>query len=132
MLVSKNVMLPTMMFIFTCDSLRIVCSQLNKTNLFLAGCQAVFIVLFGIFGGDRMLSADYFGGSATRALDGYNLYIGVMIMMLIGFGYLMTFLKFYGLGAVGFCLLVTALGLQWGLLIEAFFTQVWANEWSAV
>ena len=89
-------------------------------------------MFFGIFGGERMLPAEYFGGSSTRALDGYNLYIGVVIMMLIGFGYLMTFLKFYGLGAVGFCLLVTAVGLQWGLLIEAFFTQVWANEWSAV
>ena len=91
-----------------------------------------FIILFGIFGGDRMLPPDYFGTSSTRAMDGYNLYIGVVIMMLIGFGYLMTFLKFYGLGAVGFCLLVTAVGLQWGLLVEAFFAQAWANDWKPV
>ena len=107
-------------------------SQLNSTNLLFGACQLSFIVLFGIFGGPRILPSDFFGSSNTRAIDGYNLYLGVMIMMLIGFGYLMTFMKYYGLGAVGFCLLVTAVGLQWGLLIEAFFTQIWAHEWQAV
>ena len=32
----------------------------------------------------------------------YDMYIGVALMMLVGFGYLMTFLQSYGLGAVGF------------------------------
>jgi hypothetical protein len=33
-------------------------------------------------------------------------------MMLVGFGYLMAFLKCYGLGAVGFTFVITCLTLQ--------------------
>jgi hypothetical protein len=37
----------------------------------------------------------------------YMLYIGVCLMMLIGFGYLMTFLRWYGVGSVGLTMLIT-------------------------
>ena len=33
-------------------------------------------------------------------------------MMVIGFGYLMTFLRYYGLGAVGLTMFITALGIE--------------------
>jgi ammonium transporter Rh len=46
----------------------------------------------------------------------------------IGFGYLMTFIKSYGLGAVGFTMLVTALGLQWYVLCESFFHQIYGHN----
>ena len=101
----------------------VVHSQYNQTNILLATCQVFFIILLAAVGGSRLFDPESFGTDTSRAMDGYNLYLGVMIMMLIGFGYLMTFMKYYGLGAVGFCLLVTAVGLQWGLLIEAFFIQ---------
>jgi len=39
-------------------------------------------------------------------------------MMFVGFGYLMTFLKAYGLGAVGFTMFITCAGVEWALLIE--------------
>jgi ammonium transporter Rh len=48
----------------------------------------------------------------------YNFYVGVALMMFVGFGYLMTFLKSYGLGAVGFTALITCLGVEWALCIE--------------
>eukprot|EP00934_Nitzschia_sp_Nitz4_P003452 Nitzschia sp. Nitz4//scaffold419_size8899//2837//4199//NITZ4_009109-RA/size8899-snap-gene-0.0-mRNA-1//-1//CDS//3329551391//3442//frame0 len=43
----------------------------------------------------------------------------IMVMLLLGFGYLMTFLKHYGLGAVGFTLLITAINMQCNLIIES-------------
>lgn len=49
----------------------------------------------------------------------YNMFLGVLVMMLIGFGYLMTFLKRYGLSALGFTLIVTCISLQWGVIAEA-------------
>jgi hypothetical protein len=36
----------------------------------------------------------------------------IMAMLLLGYGYLMTFLKSYGLGAVGFAMLLTVLAMQ--------------------
>lgn len=54
----------------------------------------------------------------------YNMFMGVQCMMFFGFGYLMTFLKRYGLGAVGFTMLVTCISLEWGVICEAFFTQM--------
>mmetsp|Transcript_17138 Transcript_17138/g.36780 ORF Transcript_17138/g.36780 Transcript_17138/m.36780 type:complete len:215 (-) Transcript_17138:659-1303(-) len=41
-------------------------------------------------------------------------------MMFVGFGYLMTFLKAYGLGAVGFTFFITCLGVEWSLVIESY------------
>jgi len=48
----------------------------------------------------------------------YNMYVGVALMMLVGFGYLMTFLRFYGLGAVGLTMIISCLGAELALLIE--------------
>lgn len=56
-----------------------------------------------------------------RSLDSssiYNFYVGVALMMFVGFGYLMTFLKSYGLGAVGFTMLITCIGVQWAVVVE--------------
>jgi ammonium transporter Rh len=53
----------------------------------------------------------------------YNYYVGVSLMMLVGFGYLMTFMRWYGLGAVGLTMFITALGVQVSLLIEPVFAS---------
>merc|ERR1719236_446232 len=53
----------------------------------------------------------------------YNYYVGVALMMFVGFGYLMTFLKSYGLGAVGFTALITCLGVEWALCIEQLMSS---------
>lgn len=45
----------------------------------------------------------------------------VHVMIFIGFGFLMTFLKRYGFSSVGVNLLLAAFGLQWGLLMQGFW-----------
>ena len=94
--------------------------------------QLLFVFLFSVSGGNELVQGPIFGSTDSTAVDAYNYYIGVMIMMIVGFGYLMTFMKNYGLGAVGFCLLVSAIGLQWGLFIEAFFYQMVNHTWGPV
>ena len=42
----------------------------------------------------------------------------VHIMVFAGFGFLMTFLRKYGFSGVGINLLIAALGLQWGTIIQ--------------
>ena len=44
----------------------------------------------------------------------------VHVMMFVGFGFLMTFLKRYGYSSVGINLLITALVIQWASLIGGF------------
>jgi ammonium transporter Rh len=41
-------------------------------------------------------------------------------MMFVGFGFLMTFLKRYGYGAVGFNFIVAAYVLEWALLVRGW------------
>lgn len=42
-------------------------------------------------------------------------------MIFVGFGFLMTFLKRYSFGAVGFNFLIAGFGLQWALLMQGWF-----------
>uniref|UniRef100_A0A667Y3X1 Ammonium transporter Rh type A n=1 Tax=Myripristis murdjan TaxID=586833 RepID=A0A667Y3X1_9TELE len=48
----------------------------------------------------------------------YPMFQDVHVMIFIGFGFLMTFLKRYGFSSVGVNLLLAAFGLQWGLLMQ--------------
>ena len=45
----------------------------------------------------------------------------VHVMIFVGFGFLMTFLRRYGYGSIGFNLLLAALVLQWGTLTNGLF-----------
>ena len=45
----------------------------------------------------------------------------VHVMIFVGFGFLMTFLRRYGYSSVGFNLLLAALVLQWGTLTNGLF-----------
>ena len=58
----------------------------------------------------------------------YMIYGGVIIMMFFGFGYLMTFLKRYGMGAVGFTMMITCIAIQWGILVEGFCSKLYHTE----
>jgi len=80
------------------------------------------------------MNSSWYTGQPGSETQAYNMFIGVEIMMFVGFGYLMTFLKWYGLGAVGFTMMVTAMGLQWAMFTESFFDQAMnsAHAWHEV
>jgi ammonium transporter Rh len=99
---------------------------LQHATIALAVVQIFLIVMYGITVRNNVLDSDSAAGTGTQ---GYNMFCGVAIMMFIGFGYLMTFLKWHGLSAVGFTMMVCALGLQWGVLTTGFFDQ-WYNNYS--
>lgn len=107
--------------------------QLAKTTYLLGIFQITLIILFATVGGSQILYPATAPGTGTQ---GYNMFIGVEIMMFVGFGYLMTFLKWYGLGAVGFTVMITAVGLQWAVYTESFWHQLYfntpANQWHLV
>lgn len=51
----------------------------------------------------------------------YAMFQDVHVMMFIGFGFLMTFLKRYGYSAVALNFLIAAIVLQWATLCQGFF-----------
>lgn len=53
-------------------------------------------------------------------------------MIYIGFGFLMTFLKKYGYGAVGYNFFIAALITQWGTIISGCFNQIYAEGHSHI
>merc|ERR1712232_533389 len=63
---------------------------------------------------------DLSSADKTDSSSVYNYYVGVALMMFVGFGYLMTFLKSYGLGAVGLTMFITCLGVEYAIIVESF------------
>uniref|UniRef100_A0A2K5W1W2 Ammonium transporter Rh type A n=1 Tax=Macaca fascicularis TaxID=9541 RepID=A0A2K5W1W2_MACFA len=53
-----------------------------------------------------------------KFLELYPLFQDVHVMIFVGFGFLMTFLKKYSFSSVGINLLIAALGLQWGTVVQ--------------
>ncbi|KAG8227234.1 hypothetical protein J437_LFUL003965, partial [Ladona fulva] len=51
----------------------------------------------------------------------YKMFMDVHVMIFIGFGFLMTFLRRYGYSSVGLNMLVAALSIQWAVLASGFF-----------
>eukprot|EP01104_Vermistella_antarctica_P016689 TRINITY_DN5740_c0_g1_i2.p1 TRINITY_DN5740_c0_g1~~TRINITY_DN5740_c0_g1_i2.p1 ORF type:complete len:511 (-),score=103.54 TRINITY_DN5740_c0_g1_i2:28-1560(-) len=78
--------------------------------------QVVLIALFAIF-------ASWDESTAANNAVAWGWFRDVSVMCLVGFGFLMLFLRKYLFGAVGFTFLVTTLGLQWALLTNAFFSK---------
>jgi len=64
-----------------------------------------------------------YGNVEEYSTQKYIVFRDIMVMLLLGFGYLMTFLEKYGLGAVGFTMLLTALNMECNLIIESFLTS---------
>uniref|UniRef100_A0A8C8ASM8 Ammonium transporter Rh type A n=1 Tax=Otus sunia TaxID=257818 RepID=A0A8C8ASM8_9STRI len=74
--------------------------------------EVITIVLFGIF-----VEYDYRDTPGTL----YPFFQDVHVMIFVGFGFLMTFLKKYGFSSVGINMLIAAFGLQWGTLMQGFW-----------
>ncbi|CAH3195186.1 unnamed protein product [Porites evermanni] len=62
----------------------------------------------------------------------YPMFQDVHVMIYIGFGFLMTFLKKYGYGAVGYNFFIAALITQWGTIISGCFNQIYAEGHSHI
>ena len=87
--------------------------------------QSIFGVLFAIFvkygvSSDGKPTED---GSAVMS-SFYGVYMDVHVMIFIGFGFLMTFLRKYGYSSVGITFLLGAICIQWYILVGSFFEQI--------
>ncbi|KAM5256476.1 ammonium transporter Rh type A [Ctenodactylus gundi] len=93
------------------------------------GLEVAMIVLFGLFVGyetdpqSSQLSNITKPPQTDAFLQEYPLFQDVHVMIFVGFGFLMTFLKKYGFSSVGINLLIAALGLQWGTIVQGLLNS---------
>jgi ammonium transporter Rh len=96
--------------------------------------EIVVITLYGVFtkydvDGDP-LAADQFGKHSEKTTARYYaFYQDIHVMIFIGFGFLMTFLKSYSWSAVGFNFVIAAWVLQISMLLLGFWTRVFNGQW---
>ncbi|CAO2607670.1 Ammonium transporter Rh type A [Lemmus lemmus] len=97
-----------------------------KFSLMAIGLEVIIIVLFGLFveyettqqvNTTRATKTDQFL-QLYPFLSSFSVFQDVHVMIFVGFGFLMTFLKKYGFSGVGFNLFLAALGLQWGTIVQ--------------
>eukprot|EP00933_Yihiella_yeosuensis_P048667 TRINITY_DN4497_c0_g1_i1.p1 TRINITY_DN4497_c0_g1~~TRINITY_DN4497_c0_g1_i1.p1 ORF type:complete len:429 (+),score=68.83 TRINITY_DN4497_c0_g1_i1:108-1394(+) len=81
------------------------------------------VIQAGLTGVFYTADLDLSKATQTDSSSIYNYYVGVALMMFVGFGYLMTFLKAYGLGAVGFTMLITCLGVEFAIIAESYMAH---------
>ncbi|GAV08643.1 hypothetical protein RvY_18305-2 [Ramazzottius varieornatus] len=66
-------------------------------------------------------SAQELSQSRVSIPDSYSMFQDVHVMIFIGFGFLMTFMRRYGYGGVGFNFILASLVTQWSILMRGFF-----------
>lgn len=100
-----------------------------KLGVFALIFQILLLILLCFFGeygagvaavdGDKLKAANK---TVDQPLDGtkYAMFQDVHVMIFVGFGFLMTFLSKYGFSAVGYNFLISALAIQWSILIAGF------------
>ena len=95
----------------------------NQMFFFVLGVlQFAFIILFMV-GTEYATDTANTESSTTRLKTTYSMFMDVHVMIFIGFGFLMTFLRKYGHSSAGLNFLVGAFVIQWHLLCGGFFKQ---------
>lgn len=91
----------------------------KKLTTLLGSIQAALVFLF-LFG-TTYDSRDYVDSE-------YMVFRDIMVMLLLGFGFLMTFLAKYGLGAVGLTMMLTAIAVQLNIFTELFCRFLYGDK----
>ncbi|KAL5019943.1 hypothetical protein ScPMuIL_002835 [Solemya velum] len=93
-----------------------------KLPLLLLILQIIFVVLFGLtVEYDDSADAKRSSSKTNDVEKYYPMFQDVHVMIFVGFGFLMTFLKRYGYSSVGFNMLLGALVIQWAILVLGYF-----------
>uniref|UniRef100_A0A1I8PY71 Ammonium transporter AmtB-like domain-containing protein n=1 Tax=Stomoxys calcitrans TaxID=35570 RepID=A0A1I8PY71_STOCA len=84
--------------------------------------QIIFLVLYWLFvhyGKEALPIED--SGSNEQHDSKYPHFQDIQVMIFVGFGFLMTFLRKYGYSATGYTLFLASLVIQWAVLMKGFF-----------
>ncbi|CAF4808885.1 unnamed protein product, partial [Rotaria sp. Silwood2] len=95
--------------------------------------QCIFIVLYGVHADyglrtneNRNLTEEESHNSPPAVGDVefyYSFFQDVHVMMFIGFGFLMTFLRRYSFSSVSFNFLIAAFVVEWAILVHGYIFE---------
>eukprot|EP01099_Mayorella_cantabrigiensis_P002145 TRINITY_DN1941_c0_g4_i1.p1 TRINITY_DN1941_c0_g4~~TRINITY_DN1941_c0_g4_i1.p1 ORF type:complete len:476 (-),score=90.59 TRINITY_DN1941_c0_g4_i1:203-1573(-) len=97
-----------------------------RFSVFIILFEGMLILFYGLFSKyvpPEVVEADSATFEATEVEHYYPMFQDVHVMIFVGFGFLMTFVKRYGFSAVGLNFIVAALSVQWGIMTVGFFHQ---------
>jgi len=92
--------------------------SISEDALFSILAMSIQIVLLILYAIAVEYESPLSGASKTEDVSNYIYFQQINVMMLIGFGFLMTFLRRYAFGATTFTLMLTVLCVQWGMLCK--------------
>ncbi len=105
---------------------------LDYTFLILILFQITNIVLYSQFtdyGTEVVATNDSVSNTISNY---YPFFQDVHVMIFIGFGFLMTFLRGFSFSSVGFNFLLACLSIQSSILINGFFHCLFSDHWSTI
>ena len=86
--------------------------------------EVIIVVFYGIF--VRVKAHDIADNNQTY----YPMYQDVNVMMLVGFGFLMTFIKRHSWSALSYTFFINAVVVQLYILLSGFWERVFHGGWS--
>jgi ammonium transporter Rh len=105
-------------------------------TLLFGGAQVMLIILYFCFTGydthTSPATAHDKASGAEEVASLYGMWQDIHVMIFVGFGFLMTFLRSYGFSSLTLNFLTAVYAIQWGILVTGFFGQAFASEWTKV
>nr|XP_039259428.1 ammonium transporter Rh type B-like isoform X1 [Styela clava] len=101
----------------------------GKATAVLIIAQILFVVLFGLFvdyapTASQQTNNTHHDPEHVKLESLYPMFQDIHVMILIGFGFLMTFLAHHGFGSVGFNFMLTCFVIEWATLINGYFKMI--------
>lgn len=98
--------------------------------IFLGIWELVMLICFAAF---TEYDAALFDGTKSAAqMLKYGHFQDIHVMVFVGFGFLMTFLRRYGISAVGFNMMIAVFAIQWHILVGGFMHKLFENNWTKI
>ncbi|CAB3398067.1 unnamed protein product [Caenorhabditis bovis] len=97
--------------------------QKHQFTVLILFFQIAFLVLFAIFAEyspSALPGGEAAANEEARMPTMYPMFQDTHVMIFIGFGFLMTFLKRYGFSAVSVNMLLACFTIQWGIIVRGF------------
>jgi ammonium transporter Rh len=88
--------------------------------------NTIFVVIQAILVAFFIAGTTY--SESEYSVKEYIAFRDIMAMLLLGFGYLMTFLKSYGMGAVGFTMMLSVLSMELNIVVELFVRFIYGEK----